>query len=148
MPTWPKHSSAAQTVYVETTSQLPVKASPTHTTRREKRMGTFFSPYTHSPAKLNGKRRQKRQEGLSTARARSTQLPMRHQEPQHQASPASCSRFMGAGAAHLAFSTKDNLFQAEKPSVFEQIHTQSNVPNLLLLKESCKIRAPKLTLVH
>lgn len=55
---------------------------------------------------------------------------------------------MGAGAAHLAFSTKDNLFQAEKPSVFEQIHTQSNVPNLLLLKESCKIRAPKLTLAH
>lgn len=55
---------------------------------------------------------------------------------------------MGAGPAHLAFSTKDNLFQAEKPSVFEQIHTQSNVPNLLLLKESCKIRAPKLTLVH
>lgn len=108
----------------------------------------FFFPLYTLPSKTKWKEETEEARGAFNSTSQIHPATMRHQEPQHQASPASCSRFMGAGPAHLAFSTKDNLFQAEKPSVFEQIHTQSNVPNLLLLKESCKIRAPKLTLVH
>lgn len=94
-------------------------------------MSTCFSLYAF-PSKTKWKEEAEEARGAFNSASQIHPATVRHQEPQHQASPASYSRVMDAEAAHLASSTKDNLFQAAKEHVWaDSLPVQCTKPSAL-----------------